>query len=818
MKKFLIVFVLLIFGSVLFSQTISAKIDSLKNELKKNPEKKEQAELNYELASNYVYIDPNSGITYAEQGLKLSKELKLTDKICSFNNILGLSYFYLSKYTEATTYFKKSLIQAKQNGDDVSIVNATVNLGMVYYYSKFYDIALDILIEGVELAKTQKLTNQYSIGLSLMASVYLELKKYDRVLEIYDEVLELNLNSNNTTGLAGVYNDYGITYKRMKKYNQALEYFNKALVLANKDGNLQFKKNIVHNLGTISMLTGKNKKAIQYFNDALVIDKKFGDTESVVLTYISLCKTHISIAEFSKAESYLKSATGLVKENDLNSILPELYETHSEFYLATKNYKKAYEFLKKTNVLKNSLLSEESEKRLADLQVHYETHKKEDKIELLLLEKRTQTKVRNNLIIIIGLIFLLLAVLFFAGRHQKKIIRLLKENRTKFQDMFEKNSAVMFILDPDNTKIVEFNKSAQEFYGIADSADMRTNLFDICTTEKKKITEQVQKWIEGHNEPIIAKHKIYTGKFRNVKMFSTPIVSEGKTFMYFIVQDITEQLKFEDKLKELNITLGKRVKEEVEIVEKQQKLLIQKSKMESLGKLASGIAHEINQPLGALTMGLDNIFLKLSQENCSSDYLTKKQEIIKRNLRRIGNIIQQVRTYSRSQEFFKMEEIDVNRTVEDSISMLQTQYKNHNIHLKTEYGNDIGFTIGSKQKLEQVILNLLSNSKFAVEEKYDKFLNKTQESTYKKEISVRSFSEGSKLIIEVKDTGTGIPENVLSKIFDPFYTTKDIENGTGLGLSISLGIIQEMDGNIEFFSKTGEYTTARIILKKFKKR
>ena len=706
-------------------------------------------------------------------------------------------------------------MEAKKLKDEESVVNATINLGMVYYYSQFYDIALGILIEGVELAEKHQYTNQFSIGLSLMASVYLEMNEFDRVLEIYDDVLELNINSENTTGLAGVYNDYGIVYKRMKNYDEALVYFKKALVLATEEGNIQFKKNIIHNLGTISLITQNYEKAILYFNEVVDIEEKFGNAESMVLTYLSLSTSHQNISEFAKAINYLQSAEQITKENNLNSMLPKLYQTYSEYYSATGDYKKALEYLQKTTILKNTLLSEESDKRLADLQVQYETHKKEDEIERLLLEKKNQNKVRNNLIVILGLIVLLMFVLYFSGRSQKKVIRLLKENRSKFQDMFEKNSAVMLILNPVTTEILEFNKSAKEFYG----ENFETmNLKDICTNTSEQMTEFMQSTIKGSRKPIDTKHKIYTGNYRNVRVFSTPIISEGKIFVYLIIQDITEQLKFEEQLTKLNTTLGNRVNEEVAKVENQHKLLIQKSKMESLGKLASGIAHEINQPLGALTMGLDNIFLKLAQENCSSEYLTKKQEIIKRNLKRIGNIIQQVRTFSRSQEFFQMEEIDVNKTISDSISLLKTQYKNHNINLISDFGNDIGFAIGSKQKLEQVLLNLFSNSKFAVEEKFEKIKNGDSESHFNKQIAIRSFSVKSKIFIEVEDNGSGIPKKVLSKIFDPFYTTKDIDNGTGLGLSISLGIIEEMGGKIEFSSKINEYTIAKIILKKYEKK
>ncbi|MBC8415513.1 MAG: GHKL domain-containing protein, partial [Candidatus Cloacimonetes bacterium] len=134
-----------------------------------------------------------------------------------------------------------------------------------------------------------------------------------------------------------------------------------------------------------------------------------------------------------------------------------------------------------------------------------------------------------------------------------------------------------------------------------------------------------------------------------------------------------------------------------------------------------------------------------------------------------------------------------------------TQFKNHNITIVEEMEPDLPQTVGNKYRLEQVILNLLSNARDALAEKFDEFDDA-------KKITIRLFAETEKIIIEVEDNGCGLEAEFLPNVFDPFFTTKEESKGTGLGLSICYGIISEMNGSISLRSSKGEFTVARIEL------
>ncbi len=273
-------------------------------------------------------------------------------------------------------------------------------------------------------------------------------------------------------------------------------------------------------------------------------------------------------------------------------------------------------------------------------------------------------------------------------------------------------------------------------------------------------------------------------------------------------KEIKERILAENELKELNLNLEKRVKEELKKRQKQQQLLIQKSKLESMGELSAGIAHEINQPLGGISMGLDNILFKLSNDGFSEEYLRNKINALFKDIDRIRQIINHVRIFSRDQDATLNEIVDLNSTVHDALSLVSMQYYNQNIQLSLNLADEKCYTTGNKYRVEQVVLNLLSNAKYAVDERQKKLFNKS----FVKTITISSYNRENLAILEIEDNGIGIAKKNLDNIFDPFFTTKDVEYGTGLGLSISYGIIKEMKGEITVESQVNKFTKVRVTL------
>jgi signal transduction histidine kinase len=285
-------------------------------------------------------------------------------------------------------------------------------------------------------------------------------------------------------------------------------------------------------------------------------------------------------------------------------------------------------------------------------------------------------------------------------------------------------------------------------------------------------------------------------------------------FFYSAKQrEFLKQKETEQKIVELNKNLEKRMIAEIKKQEKQQLLLAQKSKLESLGTLAAGIAHEINQPLGGISMGLDNILIKLSEKNFSENYMKEKVNLIFENVERIKKIIDHTRSFSRAHKQASFDRIDLNEVVKSSLAMVESQFKKDGIEIIVNLCEGIEPIIADKFKLEQVVLNFLSNAKYAVDEKEHKAqINAIK---YQKKIEISTLHDHSNVYFKVKDNGIGIKQEDLEKIFDPFFTTKKEDRGTGLGLSISYGFIKDLMGEIRVDSIEGEFSLFDVMIPKF---
>jgi len=359
-------------------------------------------------------------------------------------------------------------------------------------------------------------------------------------------------------------------------------------------------------------------------------------------------------------------------------------------------------------------------------------------------------------------------------------------------------------------------KKALEYYKLQNSVSDSLNSIEIneaiAELQTKYDTEKKEKEIE-----ILTKNsEIQNLKLAKQKNRLDIIIIIAVLVIIFAIiiyqtkqKQIKAQKKVEAEIKKMNKQLEQRVREELKKREHQQQQLIQKSKLESIGKLAAGIAHEINQPLGGISMGLENIWFAHTDGRLTEQYLEEKLQHIDGYFDRIKQIIDHIRIFSRDQKSVLFEDVDINKTVRDALSLLQTQYENHNVELQVQLSDSIPNISGNKFKLEQVVLNLLTNAKDAVD-----FKKQNTRNNYKKKIIIKTYETDRDLVIEIEDNGIGISEENIKNIFDPFFTTKDPAKGTGLGLSIIYGIIREMNGEIFVESKEGEFTRMKVELRK----
>jgi PAS domain S-box-containing protein len=212
--------------------------------------------------------------------------------------------------------------------------------------------------------------------------------------------------------------------------------------------------------------------------------------------------------------------------------------------------------------------------------------------------------------------------------------------------------------------------------------------------------------------------------------------------------------------------------------------MIQSSKLATLGEMATSIAHELNQPLNIIRMAAANSRRQIAGGTIDSRYLNEKLERIEGQTTRAAGIIDHMRIFGREAKE-EAELVDLRKVVSNALNLMGEQLRLAGIEVVTELPDACPFILGHTTLMEQMILNLLTNA-------VDAMTKRDGEA----KIILRVFEDDEGLNITVEDTGSGIPEDILPRIFEPFYTTKKMGKGAGLGLSVSYGIVRDMDGAI----------------------
>jgi PAS domain S-box-containing protein len=278
--------------------------------------------------------------------------------------------------------------------------------------------------------------------------------------------------------------------------------------------------------------------------------------------------------------------------------------------------------------------------------------------------------------------------------------------------------------------------------------------------------------------------KVWVGEVENkrkngeafyTQLLVSPILdSDGKIWGFFgIHRDLSEKRMFE-------------------------KQLIHTQKMESIGTLAAGIAHEVGNPLASIS-ALVQVVLRTTND----DFVKDKLGLVRSQVTRISKIIRDLVDFSRPSDY-ELQVMNINESIKEAVEIVKVGARAKDVDFNLDFEKDIPLLPLISDQIQQVFINILINAVDAMSE--------DSASNRKKQIKIKSYLENEKIIIKFTDSGPGIEEQNFSKIFEPFYTTKKPGKGTGLGLWVSYGIIKSFQGNIEVESRRGEFTTFNITL------
>jgi PAS domain S-box-containing protein len=345
------------------------------------------------------------------------------------------------------------------------------------------------------------------------------------------------------------------------------------------------------------------------------------------------------------------------------------------------------------------------------------------------------------------------------------------ETLKALQERILESSGVGLLLIDAEARIRAWNRRLEEIYGLPREEALGKLLREVFPLHSIRRIERELLAVGPGVEARIYRHALVNrgGERIVVNLALSPIQASGEDGSRVVTfDDITARVKLEEQV-------------------------LQQERLASLGLLAAGVAHEVNTPLTGIS-GYAQLLLEDMPADDPRRETLEKIEIQTRRVSTIANSLLNLAHPERS----TFEQLLLNDAVQEVVKLFEPQVRGKRIVLNVDLGQDLPGVRGHRGKLQQVLLNLLSNARDAVEGGG--------------RIDVRTVHAGSRVVLEVVDDGIGISENDLPRIFDPFFTTKGRGKGTGLGLSISYGIVREHDGVLQVESVPGRFTRFRVEL------
>ncbi len=352
--------------------------------------------------------------------------------------------------------------------------------------------------------------------------------------------------------------------------------------------------------------------------------------------------------------------------------------------------------------------------------------------------------------------------------HRKRSEEALRESEERLKAFVDHAPAQVFLKDTDGRYLL-VNREFVRHYGVTAEKAKGKTAYDLFPTD-------VADNLSAHDREVVETRRAmereqlvpYADGWHTLLAVKFPILDTAGavTGIGGIATDITER-------------------------KQTQAQLIQASKLATLGEMATGLAHELNQPLNVIRMAADNVIERIADGELDAQYLIGKLERISAQTGRAAAIIDHMQIFGRKADGRPVQ-VDPREVIKHALGLVGEQFRLLGIEVGTVFPDHCRKVLGHSVQLEQVLVDIMSNARDAIES------NRGSPGD-PREISliVEDTGPHDKIRLAVKDSGGGIPENLISRIYEPFFTTKEVGKGTGLGLSIAYGIVSDMGGTIE---------------------
>jgi signal transduction histidine kinase len=647
---------------------------------------------------------------------------------------------------------------------------AHINKARVYSATSDYATSIESAGKAYDIFTSINWKPAIGDALAIIANNYERLGNYTKAIENNFKALGIYEEAGLDANIAWTYNNIGADYYRLTDYSKAIEYYNKALVLQKKVNDKNGIASALDNIASVYEDQGEYDKVNEYNLQAIKIFEEIHDEPAMGRIYINRGNFLQRLKNFDSALVFYKKAIGIAQKLDIKRTLAYGKGGIGELYLnVAKNGAGQYVIPDSFKISKAMLLV----KAHGYFSTALDLSEKAGQLSLMMqfTQSLSETEaLQGNYKAALG---------FYKQFTQYKDSIFNDDNKTKIAAL-------------ENERITEVKD--KEIQLLNKEKALQTAEQEKKDTEAKRVKNIQYFAIAALGIVVLAAVIIALLQYRN---------NRHRQKANVILQHQKE--KVESALTELKTT---------------QSQLIQSEKMASLGELTAGIAHEIQNPLNFVNNFSEvnkELLTEMNEEIEKENYSEVKsiakdvidnQEKINHHGKRADAIVKGMLQHSRSSSATK-EPTDINKLADEYLRLayhgLRAKDKSFNATMKTDFDESIGNINIIPQNIGRVILNLITNAFYVVNEKKNLGL-KDYEPTVTVKTSRRppSGGRGAGVLISVRDNGPGIPQKILDKIFQPFFTTKPTGQGTGLGLSLSYDIVKAHGGELKVETKEAE--------------
>ena len=626
-----------------------------------------KADLLNEISVVYRDQSPTMSLEYGRQAFEQAQQIDDEENQAVALHNMGVGYFLLNNYERAIEYSLRSLELKRKLDDPESIAHTLNNIGIYHHQLGNFGDALRYKLEALEIR--EKSGNRKSIAESYnnVGIVYGCLGNYDKALEYYNKSLELCEEGGDPKNMANTLNNIGLIHSKTGKYEQAINAYMKSLDIYQQIDDKRGIAGSYNNIGILHESLANYQRAIEYYQKALDEHKELDDKQGTAIALNNIGELFIKLNDYDKAMYYLQQGLDLSTEIGAKQLISSSYAYLAQLYEAKGDYRNALENCRLSATYSDSIYNYGKSKEIAEMEVRYETERREREIELLRketkiqeLELKKQTIIRNFLIILTLLTIVLAVVLFNRYLLRRKTAQILQEK---------------------NYELETANRNLQE-----STEDLRMALDNLSATQSQ---------------------------------------------------------------------------------------LIQSEKMAALGKLVGGIAHEINNPVGAVVSSSDVIDRAAKQfehhlkkaKNIKSllenvdfqktlNILKQSNTTTSTSAHRIANMITSLKNFARLDES-GYQKADLHEGLDSTLTIMMHELGDR-ITVNRNFG-DIPRIFCNPSELNQVFLNLIQNAQKAI--------------SGVGSITIRTGRrENERVFISINDTGCGIPPDKLKTLFNFSFT------------------------------------------------